>query len=133
MGMGSLFIRAMAMVAFFAGLWGCSRANDGAPTIDRTGKHPAAWAVADTGGDHPGVFIASPDQCKECHGKDLLGGISKVSCFSTSFAGIACHPNGPSGHPSGWGAPGSHGPAAKAAAAGANGFSFCQKCHGADF
>jgi hypothetical protein len=133
MGIRHLLARAVALSSLAVFLWGCGRANDAAPTIDKNGKHPTGWAIADTGGSHPDSFIASPAQCRECHGKDLTGGISKVSCFSTSFAGIACHPNGPSGHPVGWAAPDSHGAAAKAASVGVNGLAHCQRCHGADF
>ncbi|HEY5975750.1 MAG TPA: hypothetical protein VIU41_13505, partial [Geobacteraceae bacterium] len=74
---------------------GCSSGNGSAPAIDNTGKHPASWAVAGTGGDHPAAYLTNPAQCVTCHGNDLLGGIAKVSCFSASFAGITCHPNGP--------------------------------------
>jgi hypothetical protein len=112
---------------------GCSKSNDTAPAIDRTGKHPAGWVVAGSGGDHPAAYIASPAQCVTCHGKDLLGGIAQVSCFSASLAGITCHPSGPSSHPVGFANPTIHGPRAKAALAGANGFSFCQRCHGTAF
>jgi predicted CXXCH cytochrome family protein len=53
-----------------------------------------------------------------------------VSCFSASRSGIACHPNGPSNHPFGWSAPGSHGSAAKAASPG---LAYCTGCHGSDY
>jgi hypothetical protein len=128
-----LAVRGIALVALAVVLWGCGKANDAAPTIDRNGRHPAGWAIAITGGQHPDSYLISPDQCKECHGKDLKGGISKVSCFSANFAGIACHPNGPSGHPADWAIPDSHGAAAKAAAGGSNGFARCEFCHGNDF
>ena len=112
----------------------CSRGNDKASNIDpRTGKHPAGWAVADTGGAHPAAFFTGPSACYECHGKDLSGGISKVSCFSASRSGISCHVGGPSGHPVGWAAPDAHGAAAKAHLEGQNGLVRCQLCHGADF
>ena len=112
----------------------CSTGNDRAPNIDpRTGKHPTAWAVANVGGNHPSAYLAGPSACFECHGKDLDGGISKVSCFSASRSGIACHPGGPSGHPDGWAAADVHGAAAKAVSSGIRGFAHCQICHGSDF
>ncbi|KAB0667241.1 CxxxxCH/CxxCH domain-containing protein [Oryzomonas japonica] len=115
-------------------LFACSKGNDKASNIDpRTGKHPAGWAVANTGGSHPTAFLSVPSSCYECHGKDLKGGISGVSCFTASRSGMSCHANGPSGHPAGWAAPDVHGAAAKAALSGMNGLARCQVCHGADF
>ena len=115
-------------------LFACSKANDRASNIDpSTGKHPSGWAVADTGGKHTAAFLSVPSSCYECHGKDLTGGISKVSCFSSSRSGMNCHAGGPSGHPAGWASPDSHGVAAKALLAGVNGMPHCQICHGTDF
>jgi predicted CxxxxCH...CXXCH cytochrome family protein len=114
-------------------LFACSKANPNALSIDPvTGKHPAGWAAATTGGKHPQAYIAGPSACFECHGKNLNGGISGVSCFSASLGGISCHPGGPSGHPAGWSAPSAHGASAKALAAGRDGIAHCQACHGAD-
>lgn len=127
------FAKACAALAVAAIVWGCSSANDSAPTLNTAGHHPAGWIVAGTGGDHPLAYLNNTTQCAVCHGSDLTGGISKVSCFSTSFAGIGCHPNGPLGHPTGFSSPDVHGAQAKAAVGGVNGFAFCQKCHGSDF
>ena len=104
-------------------LWGCGNSNSGAPTI-LNGKHPASWYV-----DHRVAALERRDQCRECHGSNETGGISKVSCFSATFNGQACHPNGP-GHPAGWSQPTAHGSHAKALVAGSDGFVYCQKCHG---
>lgn len=124
----------MLTVLTFVLLSACSKGNDKAATIDPvTGKHPERWVVTGTGGSHPAAFIAGPSACPECHGMALDGGISNVSCFSTSRNGINCHPNGPSGHPAGWSSPGSHGAAAKATSSGTNGFAHCQVCHGSTF
>lgn len=115
-------------------LFACSKGNDRASNIDpRTGKHPDGWAVANTGGSHTTSFLSVPTSCYQCHGKDLHGGISNVSCFSAARSGINCHANGPSGHPAGWALPAQHGAHAKALQAGMNGFAHCQLCHGADF
>ncbi len=127
-------IKSGAILLMLISLWGCSTANDTPITLDVSGKHPAGWAVASIGGNHPAAYQANKSACVECHGsaQDPLstGGISGVSCFSTSRSGIACHPNGPSSHPAGWSAPGSHGSAAKAAAPGLH---YCTQCHGTNF
>lgn len=122
-----LFIAlALSMVA-------CSKRNEKADTINPvTGKHPSGWAVAGTGGLHPARYQAGPSGCLECHGKNLNGGISGVSCFTASRSDINCHPSGPSGHPKGWSAPDAHGASAKAMAAGKDGIAHCQVCHGSD-
>ncbi|MDA8413258.1 MAG: CxxxxCH/CxxCH domain-containing protein [Desulfobacteraceae bacterium] len=121
------------MLTMFVCMSGCSNGSNNSVVLDSSGKHPAGWVVDITGGAHPGVFLASPSACFECHGKDLSGGISKVSCFSTSLGGFTCHPGGPSGHPAGWAQPDVHGKAAKALLAGINGLAHCQICHGVDF
>ncbi len=109
---------------------GCSNPNSQAQLNPETGTHAANWYI-----DHRAAFLANQAQCAECHGADLHGGISNVSCFSTSFNGMSCHANGPSGHPAGWADPTLHGVSAKAVpnAATMSGFSTCQACHGSDF
>jgi len=125
-----IILTALVVMALHA----CSSGNDKASNIDPvTGKHPAGWVVALGGGSHPDAYLNVPSSCFECHGKDLAGGISTVSCFSASRNGIACHPGGPSNHPAGWAAADSHGAAAKAIFSGRNGMPHCQRCHGADF
>jgi cytochrome c553 len=112
-------------------LFGCSSQNSQSYFDPQTGKHPAGWIST-----HSLIFLSNPSKCYECHGVDLRGGISKVSCFSASFNGIACHPNGP-GHPdpAAWANPDQHGAAAKAApnVVAMHGFSTCQLCHGTNF
>jgi len=114
--------------------FGCSNGSNTSIVLDSTGKHPAGWAVALIGGVHPSAYQAHQSACIECHGsvqdKNSNGGTSGVSCFSASRNGIACHPNGPSSHPTGWSAAGSHGSAAKAAAPG---LSYCTQCHGTNY
>jgi len=98
-----------ALSAIIFALCGCSSGNDSTTILDSSGKHPSDWAVADTGGKHPSAYLAGPSSCYECHGTDLMGGISNVSCFNASRSGITCHAGGPSGHPAGWSDPDSHG------------------------
>ena len=63
--------------------------------------------------------------CAECHGADLAGGISKVSCFGNP---VGCH----HGTIPGWSTPQVHGVSAKSAP-GDGSFFACQICHGRDF
>ncbi|MDO9309593.1 MAG: CxxxxCH/CxxCH domain-containing protein [Deltaproteobacteria bacterium] len=126
-------VHLVTMLLLTIGLWACSQGNDNTVLLDSTGKHPALWAVAATGGSHPAEYLAKQDSCAECHGSDLRGGTTKISCFSASRNGINCHPAGPSGHPAGFAAPGLHGVNAKSAAVGVLGMAFCKNCHGADF
>jgi len=114
-------------------LFGCSNGSNTSIVLDSTGKHPANWLVPLDGGNHPVTYLTSPEKCLECHGTDLKGGVSNVSCFSADRNGITCHAQGPSGHPTGWNNPSAHGAHAKAAATGANGIAFCKNCHGADY
>jgi hypothetical protein len=104
--------------------------KENVPFNSETGKHPANWIV-----DHGAAFLSDTGQCETCHGSDLRGGISAVSCFSASFNGMSCHASGPSGHPAGWNSPDQHGASAKAApdASLMHGFQTCEQCHGADF
>ncbi|NVN89144.1 MAG: hypothetical protein HXX11_00955 [Desulfuromonadales bacterium] len=89
-------LRAVLLISAVLLLASCSNGNGKAVGIDPiTGKHAAGWAVAGTGGAHPSAFHANPGACSECHGLDLRGGTSKVSCFSASRSGISCHANGP--------------------------------------
>src|SRR5450631_2185259 len=100
----------------------CSNGNEKTSLIDPgTGKHVAGWAVATTGGAHPTAFLADSNVCFECHGADLKGGVSKVSCFTASRSGITCHANGP-------GAPHSV-PFPDHGATAISNFNFCLGCH----
>lgn len=107
---------------------GCSTSasNSGANLVDAQGNHPAGWIST-----HPTFAGLGGEACKSCHGEDLQGGISGVSCFTASFNGQACHAGGPTRHPlgAGWRDPtaggiGFHGTQAKADLA------VCQGCHG---
>lgn len=107
---------------------GCSQGNESSLISPETGQHSDGWYTA-----HRTAYTSNPSVCQECHGADLSGGISQVSCFSSSFEGLSCHANGPSGHPAGWSSSSSHGPVAKSAPGASSGFESCQVCHGNDF
>jgi predicted CxxxxCH...CXXCH cytochrome family protein len=104
---------------------GCgSNGNDNIAFNSVTGQHPAEWLS-----EHGIAYLQNSDTCKECHGQDLHGGISNVSCFTASYNGTSCHANGP-GHPPGWDSPDVHGTIAKAEPSNSTGFKVCQLCHG---
>ena len=83
-------------------LWGCGSSNSGAPAF-MAGTHPTGWSAGISHGK-ASLDLAKREQCTECHGRDLRGGISKVSCY-------ACHGTYP--HPAGWEDPAQHGAAYK--------------------
>ena len=53
---------------------GCGTTNDNSPFQVDAKKHPAGWLPA----NHMIAARADIASCKECHGEDFLGGISKV-------------------------------------------------------
>ena len=124
----NMISKSITLIAFACLLWGCNKANSSAPNVNAAGQHPVTWLF-----DHRAAFLANPGQCTQCHGTDLLGGISKVSCSTPLFNGQACHAGGPAGHPTGWREPSAHGAAAKSQPGIESGFSNCQSCHGIDF
>jgi len=119
--------KGLAVMAAALFLWGCGKANSNAPAFGVSG-HPANWLDK----HRPAVLGKGTGPCQECHGADLLGGISKTSCAK-------CHALPPfPAHPDGWDDSTVHGAAAKLKPSltpdGINqGFSMCQSCHGADF
>jgi hypothetical protein len=126
---GSCFALALALLA-----WGCAgTAGKATPLNPVTGQHPANWLQV-----HYSSYIATPDQCRSCHGSTSdpaqAGGISKVSCFGCHTAGVD--------HPANWADHMQHGrngaqlapvvtvdPAVPVMA----GMAHCTKCHGADY
>jgi predicted CxxxxCH...CXXCH cytochrome family protein len=97
---------------------GCSSPNRQSDFNPETGKHLSGWLPA----GHMNAATANLSVCTECHGTNLDGGISKVSCMS-------CHLGSPTSvHPLNW-VPlfSTHGPYATA-----NGTNACsnQYCHG---
>jgi predicted CxxxxCH...CXXCH cytochrome family protein len=110
------------MLVACCALLGCSAANDQAPALGSDSKHPDGWRTA-----HRRAYQQNRDQCFECHGTDLKGGITKVDCFNQAALG-QCHANGHGPrnvpHELPFTAGSLHGPAAK------NDLVYCQSCHG---
>ena len=74
-------------------LLGCGDPNAKASFSVDSQKHAAGWLPV----DHKTAAEGDVRSCEECHGADLSGGISGVSCSS-------CHLGGPgSTHPQAWG------------------------------
>lgn len=135
----------LILLCLAGALCACSNGNGSSATalVDSNGKHAANWldqhwiVAANLKGLQPSGAEAAVNStatpCAQCHGKDLLGGISKVSCFSTQLAnGMQCHPDR-IGHPTGWANPMWHGQLGAMATAGVStGFAYCAKCHGAN-
>ena len=130
-------IGVLILLSAFAVAAGCSTANTpggGGDVVinhvNASGNSVPGW-VAPTGGSHANSatmnYIANggTSSCTECHGSDLAGGISGVSCFANT---AGCH-HGPIPN---WITAAVHGATAKKAP-GSSGFAACQICHGRDF
>ena len=80
-------------------LFACSTAVQDSPLslLDENGNHPAGWIQA-----HGSYAAPDGGLCKSCHGENLDGGISAVSCASSSYNGQSCHVGGPAFHPADW-------------------------------
>ena len=127
-------IGVLILLAAFAVVAGCSTANTTGGVdvnhVDASGNSVPGW-VAPTGGSHANsatmdyIGNGGSSSCTECHGSDLAGGISGVSCFGNT---AGCH-HGPIAN---WATPAVHGATAKKAP-GSSGFASCQICHGKDF
>ena len=90
----------LILLAAFAAAAGCSTANTtggGGDVVvnhvDASGNSVPGWLTS-TGGSHANSatrnYIANGGRssCTECHGSDLTGGISRVSCFGNT---AGCH------------------------------------------
>ena len=120
----------LILLAAFAGIAGC-----GSDTSPDTMVSPPGWVVVPSGGQHAKsatltyIDNGGITSCAECHGADLSGGTSKVSCFGNPSG---CHHGPVAGWVAAPPAAQEHGAAAKRAP-GDSGFVSCQVCHGADF
>jgi hypothetical protein len=126
-------IGVLILLAAFAAA-GCSTSNTTGDVVvnhvDASGNSVSGW-VTPTGGSHANsatmdyIGNGGTSSCMECHGSDLAGGISRVSCFGNT---AGCH-HGPIPN---WATPAGHGATAKKAP-GSSGFASCQICHGRNF
>jgi hypothetical protein len=85
---------------FLFGFAACSSTvNPDSPfsLVDDTGRHPEGWI-----GDHRMAAVPDGSLCVDCHGEDLDGGITGISCATGSLDGTACHSGGPAFHPADW-------------------------------
>jgi predicted CxxxxCH...CXXCH cytochrome family protein len=130
-------IGCLILLAAFAAAAGCSTAETtgGSGTnvnhILPSGSSVSGWLATPSGGTHASTatldYIAGNGSsgCAQCHGSDLSGGISGVSCFGNP---AGCH-HDPVAN---WTSPTVHGATAKKAP-GSSGFASCQICHGSNF
>ena len=65
--------------------------------VDSGGNHYAGWIE-----DHGTVAASDETLCMPCHGDDLNGGTTSVSCSTASYGSQSCHASGPGLHPAGW-------------------------------
>lgn len=88
--------------------------------------HPKSWVS-----DHGDAALTRGSTCPDCHGTDLRGGASQLSCFTSQYEGVACHETGVGKrHTAGWSLPEEHGKATKGPPGISSGFASCQACHG---
>jgi hypothetical protein len=133
-----LLLSLLAALAFAAGCSTANNSNGDASNVnhlDASGNSVSGWLVLPTGGSHTAsatlnyIATGGSGDCGACHGPDLSGGISNVSCYQNP---AGCH-HGPV---SGWvatpPATQEHGVSAKQPAGNA-GFASCQICHGVTF
>ena len=103
--------------------------------INAQGTSVSGWLTASGASNHSrsatNSFIAlgNAGGCTECHGADLLGGISRVSCMSNPSA---CHHGTVAEWVASGSAPQQHGASAKRGP-GSSSMYACQICHGTDF
>ena len=116
------WIKILFLSTVCCALFACGKANDKAPALGSTGGHPDTWRTG-----HRIAYRQTPDQCRECHGIDLKGGVTKVDCFNQAGLG-QCHAggHGPRSiiHAVPFTDPALHGPMAK------KDLTICQDCHG---
>ncbi|HEY3489056.1 MAG TPA: CxxxxCH/CxxCH domain-containing protein [Candidatus Deferrimicrobiaceae bacterium] len=99
---------------------GCTGTVNNAVPYDPVKGHPADFVTT-----HPTFALRDTSGCTPCHGVDLKGGTSGVSCSAASFNGIACHAGGPGHGTQAW-VDNVHFLRAK------TNLASCQLCHGAD-
>ena len=94
----SSFLKKAWPLLLLAVFFSCSESRDGNLIFDPAIGHPKSWIK-----DHGPTSVSSEGSCEECHGSDLRGGISQISCFTPSNDGQGCHESGPGViHTGGW-------------------------------
>jgi len=83
----------LAFLALMLSLSACGDTNSKVVFSPDSGKHPADWIPG-----HQASAKADIETCVECHGENLDGGISEVSCTKTCHLGSSA-----SVHPDQWG------------------------------
>jgi hypothetical protein len=80
-------------------LAGCSELNTSSSLalVDDSGSHPDGWIEA-----HGNYALPEGALCIDCHGEELDGGITGISCSSAAIGEQPCHANGPGLHTAGW-------------------------------
>lgn len=98
-GIAGIFTRICFAVIVTAAVAACNTGaeNSALSLVDGNGRHPAGWTEA-----HGAYAAPDGSSCYSCHGRDLDGGISNVSCSSASYNGQSCHAAGPGFHPADW-------------------------------
>ncbi|MBI5483024.1 MAG: hypothetical protein HY888_01015 [Deltaproteobacteria bacterium] len=110
-------IKLFPVFIFALALAGCGNANPQAVFSPDGGGHPTGWTTA-----HKVSAKANLESCLDCHGQNLDGGISKISC-------TACHLGSTqSVHPLQWA---QYAYARHKSYVEANGTASCVVCHGA--
>jgi hypothetical protein len=106
-------------VLVLASLIGCGDPNANAPFDIDAQKHTGNWIA-----NHAAASTTNIGSCAECHGQDLAGGVSGISCTQ-------CHMGGSySVHPLDWGEPTALNHSAFVVSQGTNGCANAN-CHGA--
>ncbi len=78
----------LTALALSLSLSGCGDTNSKVVFSPDSGKHLPGWAI-----NHQGSAKADQETCFECHGENLDGGISKVSCTTCHLGSAeAVHP-----------------------------------------
>ena len=86
----------LIMTVLAAIISSCSTVNQDSPLsfVDASGNHPDGWIEA-----HGSYAGNEGVLCMDCHGDDLAGGITGVSCSTDA---VGCHAGGPAFHPADW-------------------------------
>lgn len=87
----------LTFLTLLLSLSGCGDTDSKVVFSPDSGKHLSGWISG-----HKVSARADVESCRECHGENLDGGISLVSCMSpTAVSGFRCHATSPVGNPTG--------------------------------